>query len=56
MGVRETWRQIFKMCIKVTGSEATNAYKDDHICVGLRIVIDGVVHVFQSIWGANSTK
>ena len=42
-----------KTLIKVTGSEATHACRDDHLYVVLKAGIDGVVHGVQSIWEAN---
>ena len=57
VGVGETWLRLFDKCIlKVTGSEATHSYKDDHLCAGLKVVIDGAVPRVQYIWGANSTE
>ena len=53
VGVRETWYQISSKCIiKVTVSEAPRLCKDDQLWVGLKSVIDGLVHRVQSIWEA----
>ena len=50
MGVGETWRHLFSKCVlKVTGYEATYACKDEHICTGLKAVIDGAVHRVQYV-------
>ena len=51
VGVGETWRCLLsKIVLKVTGPEATMAYQYDQLCAGLKAVIDGAVHVVQSIW------
>ena len=45
VGLRETWCRIFaKSVLKVTGSDATHACRDDHICTGLKAGIDREVH------------
>ena len=55
--VGEMWCRLFsKYLLKVKVSEATNAWKDDQICVVLKVGIDGDVHGVQSIWEANSTE
>ena len=37
VGVRETWRRIFAKCVlKVKGSDATHACKDDYLYDGLK--------------------
>ena len=51
MGIRETWCQQFAKCVlNFTGTEAIHACKDDHLYAGLKTIIDGAVHRFQSIW------
>ena len=51
LGAGETCRRIFAKCVlKITGSEATHACRDDQICAGLKAVINGLVHGAQSIW------
>ena len=51
VGVGETWRRFFvKIVLKVIGPEATMAFQDDQMCVGLKAVIDGAVHEVQDIW------
>ena len=51
---KEKWRRLFANCVlKFTGTESTNACKDDQICAKLKVVIDGAVHRVQAIWGAN---
>ena len=42
--------------MKVTGPEAANAFKYDHICAVLKTVTDEAVHGVQSIWDPNYTK
>ena len=52
VGVCETWRHIFAMCVlRVMGPKATNACKDDHLCAGLKVGINRAVHGDQAIWG-----
>ena len=57
MGVGEMWHRLFAKCIlKVTGSEATRACKDDQLCVVLKAVVNMAVEGVQSIWEANWTN
>ena len=57
VGVRETWSQIFtKFMLKFTEPDAIHAYKNDQICMGLKLGINGSVHGVQYSWDANSTK
>ena len=37
-------------------SEAPHACRDDQICVGLKAVIDRMLHGVKYIWEANLTK
>ena len=54
VGAGETWRRIFSTCVlRIMVSEATNAWKNDQICSGLKAVIDGDVHGAQSLWDDN---
>ena len=55
--VREIWHQLFAKCVLVVrGPEANHACKDDHLCVGLKALTNGVVHMVQSIWEIKSNK
>ena len=56
VGVRETWGRLFtKILIKVTGPEATMACKDNQLCAGPKVGIDGAVHEVQAIWDEKLT-
>ena len=39
-----------KIVLKVTGSEASTACQDYHLCAGLKAGIDDSVHGVQAIW------
>ena len=55
-GVGETWQRLFaKIVLKFTGTEATLACQDDHLCAGLKAVIDNVIHRVQALWDKNSS-
>ena len=55
--VGETWHQLFSKCvIKVVVPESTHAYKDDQLCAGLKVLIDGSVYGGRSIWDANASE
>ena len=41
--------------LRVTGPESTIACQDDQIWAGLKSVIDGAVHMVQTIWDTKST-
>ena len=45
-----------KYVLKVIGSEATHAIKDNQLCEGFKGGIDGAVHKVQYISEINSTK
>ena len=50
------WQHIFaKIVLKVTGTEATTACKDYHICAGLKAGINGAVNGVHSIWDEKLT-
>ena len=50
VGVGETWHQLFaKLVLQVTVSESVHGCKDDRLCVGLKVGIDGAVHRVKSI-------
>ena len=54
VGVGETWQSLFsKIVLKVTGPEATMACRDDQLCAGLKVGIDGTIHRIQSLWDKN---
>ena len=56
VGTGETWRLFFAKCVlKLTGTEATNAFQDDHICDSLKVLIDGSIHGVKDIRDANSS-
>ena len=56
VGVEETWRRLFsKIMLKVTVTEATMAWQYNQMCAGHKTGIDGAIHVFQALWGGNST-
>ena len=57
VGVGKTLCQLFaKYVLKVTGTEATHACNDDHICAILNAGINEAVHRIQSIWDSYSTE
>ena len=57
VGAGEIWCPLFAKCVlNVTGSRATHACRDDHICAWLKTGIDMVLHGVQYICEANSTK
>ena len=41
--------------LKVTVPKITNTCQDDHICAGLKAVIDSAVHRVQYIWDTKLT-
>ena len=47
--VRETWKHIFNIVLKVTGKESTMACQDHHMCAVLKSGIYGTFHGFQAI-------
>ena len=54
--VGETWWRLFaNIVINVTVPEATMACQDDHMCAGLKSVIDGAIHGVQALWDENLT-
>ena len=54
--VGENWMRLFaKIVLKFTGTEATMAYQDYHLCAGLKVGIDGTFHGVQYIWDENLT-
>ena len=56
VGVGGSWRHNFSKCVlRVTGTKATNACEDAHLCAGLKAGIDGAVHTVHAIWYANSS-
>ena len=56
VGIGETWRFVFpNFLLKVTGPNTTNTFQYDHLCSGLKAVIDGTVHGDQDIGDANSS-
>ena len=57
VGVGEKCYRLFAKCVlKVTGSNATHACRDDQICAILKEGIDGAVNGVQSIWEDNLTE
>ena len=57
VGIGENWRFLFAKCVlDFTGTKATNACKDEHLCSRLKAGIDGAAHGFQDIWESNSSK
>ena len=55
-GFRESWIRLFaKILLKVTGPEATMACKDNQLCAGPKVGIDGAVHEVQAIWDEKLT-
>ena len=50
------WRHIFsKIVLKVTGPEATMAFQDDYLCVGLKAGIGDAIHGVQALWDEKLT-
>ena len=56
VGVGQTWRRIFDLCVlKFTAPESTSACQDDQICARLKAGIYGTVHGIQDIWDTKLT-
>ena len=54
VGIRETRRLLFAKCVlNFMGPKSTNAFKDDHLCAGLKVGIDKALHGVQAIWDSN---
>ena len=56
VGVGETWRRLFsKILLKFTGPESTMAFQVNHLCAGIKSVIDGAIHGVKALWYKNSS-
>ena len=54
VGVGEMWRRLFtNIVLKFTVPEAIMACQYDHLCAGLKAVIDGAIHGVQGLWDKN---
>ena len=55
MGIGKIWRRLIaKMVIVVTGSQATQACGNYHLCAGLSSGLEGAVHAMQQEWDAHN--
>ena len=54
VGKGEMWRRFFaKIVLKVKLPEAIMVCQDDHMCAGIKTVIDGTIHGVQALWDKN---